>query len=146
MSKLLKVLLPRVSKQAARAFEEAAGDPKTYQAELLQKLLTVNKDTAFGRDHGFSSIRDSRDFRKQVPIRDFEGFRPYVDRLIAGETSILTESSPFLYATTSGTTGKPKLIPVTSEFKETLQDMSRVWLRRAQQDHKGMLNHTILSV
>jgi len=145
MSGLVKYLLPILSSGAIRDFERAASDPHTYQADLLDRLLKRNQETAFGKDHGFSGIHHSADYRKRVPIRDFEGFRPYVDRLIAGERNILTEEHPFVYATTSGTTGKPKLIPVTSHFRDALKSTSRVWLRRALQDYSRLLDHTVLS-
>ena len=105
MGGLLNLLLPLVSRKAAQRFERSSGDPKASQHKLLRGLLELNKNTAFGKEHGFAEIKNSSDYRKRVPVRDFEGFRPYVNRLLDGETKILTMESPSVYATTSGTTG-----------------------------------------
>ena len=145
MSGLLHFLLPLVSRKAAQRFERSAGDPEASQHALLHGLLDLNKDTAFGKEHGFAQIKDSKEYRKRVPIREFEGFRPYVNRLLDGENNILTTESPSVYATTSGTTGEPKFIPVTQDFRQSLADIARIWLRRAVEDHPGLLDHTVLS-
>src|SRR5690606_21334516 len=59
--------------------------PGPSQQRIFSHLIEKAKDTAFGRDHGFSSIRNHDDFRRQVPVRDYEGLKPYMDRVIRGE-------------------------------------------------------------
>ena len=58
-------------------------------------------------------------------IRDYEALRPYVCRLLAGEGNVLTRESPFMFATTSGTTGEPKHIPVTPGWARDMAQLMR---------------------
>ncbi|MBS2007127.1 MAG: GH3 auxin-responsive promoter family protein [Cyanobacteria bacterium SZAS TMP-1] len=99
-----------------RRFNAATQNPAQAQAEKLLKIIRANEETAFGADHKFKNISSVKDFQAQVPIRDYEGFRPYIDRATQGEKKILTAAEPLMYATTSGTTGLPKYIPVTPGY------------------------------
>ncbi len=92
-----------------------ASRPHETQREVFQELIAQAKDTAFGRDHQFSEIKSYEDFRKQVPIRDYEGLRPYVERIIAGESDVLWKGRPLYFSKTSGTTSGMKFIPLTKE-------------------------------
>ncbi len=97
-----------------RRFREALQNPGEVQRRKLAEIIARNQDTAFGNDHHFSKINNYQDFASYVPSRDYEYFRPYVDRLARGESRQLTAEDPFMFATTSGTTAKPKFIPITS--------------------------------
>jgi hypothetical protein len=89
--------------------------PFQTQQEIFKNIIDQAKDTVFGRDHNFSSIRNYSDFKKQVPIRDYEGLRPYMERVVLGEENILWKGKPAYFAKTSGTTSGTKYIPITSE-------------------------------
>ena len=69
----------------------------------------------FGKDHGFTDIRSYDDFKKQVPIRDYEELKPYVEKVLHGESDILWKGKPAYFAKTSGTTSGTKYIPITKE-------------------------------
>ncbi len=97
-------------------FEKATHNPRDAQLERLQDILSRARATAFGRDHGLSSAQTYQDFRQAVPIGDYDRFRPYIDRIVAGEQKILTTDDPFMLATTSGTTGSQKYIPITPSY------------------------------
>ncbi len=88
-----------------------ATQQKVFQALLRQKAET----TQFGKDHNFSTIHSFEDFAKNVPIRDYEALRPYVDRVVKGEANILWKGKPIYFAKTSGTTSGAKYIPLTKE-------------------------------
>ena len=111
---LVDALFVRSRKELARA----VADPRAAQEARLQKILRAHKDTEFGRKHGFVSIADLDQWRARVPLCTWDDVAPLVDRMIAGEKSVLVGEQPFFYATTSGTTGRRKLIPVTSLFIE----------------------------
>ena len=85
MQRLLKTFIRLRGKSATRRLNAAAAWPDVVQRDFLLELLHKNAETAFGRDHDFVNIRTEADFRRQVPIQDFEGFRPYVSRIMAGE-------------------------------------------------------------
>jgi len=87
--------------------------PVLTQQKVLHQLVHTAKDTAFGRDHGFASIASHKDFAARVPIRDYEGLRPYVERVVKGEHNILWPGLPMYFAKTSGTTSGVKYIPIT---------------------------------
>ena len=87
---------------------------ETQQAVFL-KLIDAAQHTQFGKDHGFASLKTHQDFIAQVPIRDYEALRPYVDRVVAGESNVLWPGKPLYFAKTSGTTSGAKYIPLTKE-------------------------------
>jgi hypothetical protein len=124
----------RESRHLAR-FEEAARQPEESQARVLQRLLSGNRDSAFGREHRFEAVRTPADYARSVPIRDYEAFRPYVDRIEAGEQRVLTAEPVIMFTTTSGTTNVPKLIPVTAGWREQMASLTRLWMLRAVHDH-----------
>ncbi|MFN8326553.1 MAG: GH3 auxin-responsive promoter family protein [Flavobacteriaceae bacterium] len=92
-----------------------ANNPVETQQKVFQELIHQAKDTVFGKDHNFSEIKTFEDFAKQVPIRDYEELRPYVDRVVKGEENILWKGKPIYFAKTSGTTSGAKYIPLTKE-------------------------------
>ena len=78
-------------------------------------LISEASDTQFGKDHRFSEIESPSDFREAVPVRDYEGLKPYVDRAVKGEPDILWKGKPLYFCKTSGTTSGTKFIPLTKE-------------------------------
>ncbi|MFC1706697.1 GH3 auxin-responsive promoter family protein [Planctomycetota bacterium] len=146
MTTLLGFAVKVLGRGPARELEAAAGDPKRAQQENLARVLRQNADTVFGREHGFSDTRGVLEYRRNVPICDFEYLRPYVEQMANGEPKVLTAESPYVFAATSGTTDKPKLIPVTRESGRKLNGTSRVWMRRALEDHPAMFDHEILTL
>lgn len=89
--------------------------PKQTQEKWFNRLVADAKYTQFGRDHLFTSIKTHEDFVKQVPIRDYEALKPYIDEVIAGKENILWNGKPIYLAKTSGTTSGAKYIPITKE-------------------------------
>src|SRR5262245_56577022 len=107
MTSLLAVAL-RLGGSARQAwFQRATERPEAAQAATLTRLLARNRDTLVGRAHGFASITSPREYARRVPIRDFEGIRPWVDRVLASQPRVLTAETPTAFATSSGTTGQP---------------------------------------
>ncbi len=96
--------------------EQSSKQPREAQSAKLMSIISTNAGSSFGAEHGFASIKSVEDYRRAVPIREYEGFRPYVERAVAGDRNVLTGEDPLMYATTSGTAGAPKLIPVTAAY------------------------------
>ena len=90
-------------------------NPVSYQHQVFKALIEGGRSTLFGKDHGFCDIKSHRDFIKQVPIRDYEALRPYVEKVLHGEENILWKGKPTYFAKTSGTTSGTKYIPITKE-------------------------------
>jgi len=87
----------------------------TLQERTFSGLLSQAKDTDFGSDHNFANIQNYEDFKKNVPIRDYEDLRPYIDRMVNGEEDVLWPGKPTYLAKTSGTTSGVKYIPISKE-------------------------------
>jgi hypothetical protein len=68
--------------------------PGKYQLQTLLDLIAQSKSTAFGKDHDFASIRTYEDFKKRVPVRDYELLKPYFDRVVKGEADVLWKDKP----------------------------------------------------
>lgn len=90
-----------------------ARDPVRTQKRVFRDLVSNAKGTSFGKDHDFTSIVSHADFVERVPIRDYEGLKLYVDKVVAGEKDILWPGKPIYFAKTSGTTSGVKYIPIT---------------------------------
>ncbi|MGF1674639.1 MAG: GH3 auxin-responsive promoter family protein [Rivularia sp. (in: cyanobacteria)] len=140
MSLILKLAVKLQGKYLAKQLDITATKPKETQQKFLLNLLNKNQNTVFGREHNFSQIKTEQDYRKAVPIRDYEQLRPYCDRVIKGEQSVLTTEQPFMLNTTSGTTGKPKYIPVTKQSEKLTSELMRQWLYRILLDHPQFLD------
>jgi hypothetical protein len=95
-----------------REWEQKAPD---YQHKTLKNLVSKANDTVFGSDHGFKDIRTYDDFKKQVPVRDYEALKPYVEKMLTGQNDVLWPGKPAYFAKTSGTTSGTKYIPITKE-------------------------------
>lgn len=91
------------------------------QRKLLSSLTTTAQNTEIGRKYGFSEIKENyRLFAERVPVIDYEGLKPYVERMLAGEQNLIWSSNIEWFAKSSGTTNdKSKYIPVS---KEALRD------------------------
>jgi GH3 auxin-responsive promoter len=120
--------------------------PRKIQDQLLFDLLSRNGSTRFGRDHHFDQIRSLADYRKRVQIGDYEGLRPYVERAKNGEANALTDAPVLMFTVTSGSTGEPKLIPVTETALNNHRELTRLWYYRAYLDHPGFFSAKLLGI
>jgi len=91
-----------------------SNNPVETQQKVLESLLFESKTTLFGQNHNFFDIKSHDDFVKNVPIRDYEGLKFYIDKVVKGEENILWKGKPIYFAKTSGTTSGAKYIPLTA--------------------------------
>ena len=92
-----------------------ANKPVETQSKVFESLISDAKETVFGKDHHFKKIKTVDDFQKNVPVRDYEDLKLYIDRVKEGEENILWKGKPIYFAKTSGTTSGAKYIPLTKE-------------------------------
>jgi hypothetical protein len=93
--------------------------PIPVQEETLQKILSRSADTDFGIEHGIKDINSYHDFCRQIPLRDYDGLKPYIERALNGDPNVICQGEVKWFAKSSGTTSdKSKFIPVTREFME----------------------------
>jgi GH3 auxin-responsive promoter len=120
--------------------------PQETQDRLLLEIIERNRSTRFGREHRFKSIGSLSDYHNQVAIADYERLRPYVELVNKGERHALTAEPIDMFMMTSGSTGEPKLIPVTAKTRENHRQLTRLWYYRALADHRDLFNGKLLGV
>ena len=135
-----------VTRREWTRWHDLTSKPEEIQNRLLLDIVERNRTTRFGRDHGFSSIRSLSDYRHGVEIADYERLRPYVELAKNGESHALTSEPVVMFTLTSGSTGEPKLIPVTATTRENHRQLTRLWYYRALVDHPDLFNGKLLGI
>jgi acyl-CoA synthetase (AMP-forming)/AMP-acid ligase II len=107
------------AKKIHRKNQKWIANPHQAQEKTFNFLLKTAQNTQFGKDHNFKKIENYQDFKAQVPVRNYEGLRPYVERILQGEKDILWPGQPLYLAKTSGTTSGAKFIPLTKASMPT---------------------------
>ncbi len=113
--KIKSILAIPYAKRISKRIQKWAANPAKTQQKVLKKLIADAKHTVFGNDHQFAKIKTYKDFKAKVPIRDYEDLKPYVERVVAGESDVLWKGKPLYFGKTSGTTSGTKYIPLTKE-------------------------------
>ena len=94
-------------------FQFALRHPRRAQENILRRLLRQNRDAAFGRRHGFADIRTPEEFAARVPMAEYEDYAASISAARKGAPFPLAAETPGLLEPTSGSSGAPKLIPLT---------------------------------
>lgn len=105
----------------AKEFLRAVSDPGAAQRARLLSIVQRNANTSYGKAHGFSSIDSPEAYAAQVPIVTPLQHQEQVNRMLAGETNVLTAEAPVYYVQTTGSTGVPKHVPVTPSYRVEFQ-------------------------
>lgn len=115
----MKILSPAISRLARMRrwqIEQWVLDPVAVQREVLQDLVTSAQYTEIGRRYDFSKLFSIREFKKAVPIHEYDDLKPYIQRIMQGEENLLWNTPINWFAKSSGTTSdKSKFIPVSEE-------------------------------
>lgn len=98
-----------------KSLKKAVQNPLESQEQVRLELLKKARNTVFGKDHGFAEISNYEEFKKAVPVRDYEELSPYVKKAVAGEPDVLWPGIPKYFCKTSGTTSGVKYIPISHE-------------------------------
>jgi len=108
---LAKPFANYIYKQVKKGMETAVHDQQT----IFNQLIKTAAKTEFGKEHHFETIKTYEDFVKQVPIRDYEAFKSYIERIKEGKHNVLWKGQPIYFAKTSGTTSGVKYIPISKD-------------------------------
>jgi hypothetical protein len=103
------------AKQIAQKIKKWSQTPIKTQDKVFQNLIKKAKQTTFGKDHQFDTIKTYSDYKKNVPVRDYEALKPYVEQILEGKNDVLWKGKPIYFAKTSGTTSGAKYIPITKD-------------------------------
>ena len=117
-----------MNRPAHSRFRRALRNPRLVQETLLLDYIRCNADTAFGREHHFDRIDSFAAFRESVPLRDYDDFAPYLDRVASGEVGVLTAEPVVRLATSSGSTAARKLIPYTRGLQREFNRAIGPWI------------------
>ncbi|MDQ6757596.1 MAG: GH3 auxin-responsive promoter family protein, partial [Bacteroidota bacterium] len=108
---LAKPFAAYIYKQIKKGMTTAVAD----QESIFQNLIKVGSKTDFGKDHEYSDLKIHEDFANNVPVRDYEEFTPYIEKIKEGRHNVLWKGQPIYFAKTSGTTSGIKYIPITKD-------------------------------
>jgi hypothetical protein len=111
------IVANKIRKEMQRAVED--------QEAILEELIKTGRKTEFGKDHHFDKISSYNDYKQAVPIRDYEQFKPYINKIKDGKQNVLWKGLPIYLAKTSGTTSGVKYIPITKESIPNHMDTAR---------------------
>ncbi|WP_111669080.1 GH3 auxin-responsive promoter family protein [Algoriphagus litoralis] len=94
-------------------------NPIQVQEATFQELLESGKRTEFGKLYGLEQVKSYSDFAKNVPVFDYESFKPFIEKTMQGKQNVIWNSDIEWFAKSSGTTGsRSKYIPVSEESLE----------------------------
>lgn len=83
---------------------------------MLRQLLHRARRTEFGWRYGLRRVHGIEQFQSAVETFDYETFKPYIERMMAGARDVTAPGRVGLFARSSGTTSdRSKYIPVTRE-------------------------------
>lgn len=112
---IYETILSKSTDDVFKHWFELCSNCKKTQEEVLLGIINNSKDTLFGKNHNFSNIKSVDDFRSEVPISEYLDFEEYIDEMAKGKEDILFDGLTEFFISTSGSTGKSKLIPESSK-------------------------------
>jgi len=129
------------ARHLARAFLAETLRAGDVQRDLLMGRIARHAGSQFGRDHFFGEIRTPADFRRRVPIGGYDRHEPYIDRVRQGDPGALfgAGTEVLMFALTSGTTNRPKTIPVTPQALSDYREGWTIWGIMAFDAHPEMI-------
>jgi hypothetical protein len=111
------IISSKLRKEMQRAVED--------QEAILEDLIKTGRKTDFGKEHNFDAINNYDEFKQAVPVRDYEEFKPYINKIKEGKHNVLWKGQPIYLAKTSGTTSGIKYIPITKDSISNHIDTAR---------------------
>jgi hypothetical protein len=131
-----------------RRFRGDARRARGLQHRVLLEKIRRHANSDFGRNHGFSDIQSVADFRRRLPIASYEDHLPYITRVLEGDLTALFAPGTrvLMFAMTSGTTGKPKRLPITAELFDEYRAGWRMWGAGVYGDHIDLMQKKTLQL
>ncbi|MCI1958662.1 MAG: GH3 auxin-responsive promoter family protein [Clostridia bacterium] len=114
------MILKRIEKGnlALESIKKASENGYGENLKTLSKLISENKNTVFGTKHNFSNIKSYSDYIKNVPLYTYNDYEKYIERIENGEKKVLSSRDIIHFATSSGSQGKPKKVPMVQEASD----------------------------
>ena len=112
----------------SRKWRRAARDVAGAQRSALKRIIASNLHCEFGREHHFSEIASFESYQQRVPLRAYEDFEPYIERMAQGQPAVLTAEPVRQFGLTSGSTQASKLVPYTKSLVNEFQEGIDPWV------------------
>ena len=119
------VLAKPLASYVAKSIEKQKFNALEDQQKIFFSLISQAQVTEFGKEHHFNQINAHEEFKQAVPIRDYELFKPYIEKIKEGKQNILWKGKPIYFAKTSGTTSGVKYIPISKQSISNHIDTAR---------------------
>ncbi|RXK60484.1 GH3 auxin-responsive promoter family protein [Lacibacter luteus] len=114
--RLLSPAISRLARLRMWRIDSWINNPVAAQREVLQDLVTTAQYTLFGQQYRFRELFNVRDFKRTVPVHEYDDIKPFIERMMQGEENVLWPTPVKWFAKSSGTTSdKSKFIPVSEE-------------------------------
>src|SRR3989338_1753740 len=146
MPTFLKLYFQATAQGTLEHFIKQCKNAYVLQDSFLGSLISRNQTAQYGYDYGFKKIRNYQDFCREVPINTYESLKPYIERAMKGRKFQLPLDEPNFFATTSGTTGLQKYIPVTPFSGAQKAALMKVWISKLFLDHPTIFDGKNLTV
>src|SRR5712692_9468110 len=112
----------------SRKWKRATHDVSRTQYNVLKRIVSSNVDSEFGREHHFTELASVEAYQHSVPIRSYEEFKPYIERIAEGHPRVLTSEHVLQFGLTSGSTQASKLVPYTKALVSEFQPGIDPWV------------------
>lgn len=122
----------------ARRFDAALHNPEAAQSDLLLRLLRQNQSCAYGKQHGFATIRSVREYQERAPIVSYDDISGWVDRMKAGEGGVLTSEPLLMFEKSSGSVSAAKYVPYTRTLREQFHAALGPWIADLYHSFPGL--------
>ena len=146
---IMSKLVPILAKRKAKVIANILNDPISLTDNKLNSIIELHSNTAFGKDHGYESIKTPEQFSEQVPLYDYYSMSPYFDRVKETPKLPIVTADPIVwYVQSSGSTGKPKALPISKAGMDDYSigtTLSMMAFINAGKKHRNVFNGTILS-
>ncbi len=114
--KLLSSTISRLARMRLWRIKNWTNHPVEAQRDVLQNLVSSAQYTAFGKKYQFSNLFSIKEFKRRVPVHEYEQLLPYIERMLEGEENVLWNTPVKWFAKSSGTTSnKSKFIPISED-------------------------------
>ncbi|MHA2222794.1 MAG: GH3 family domain-containing protein, partial [Candidatus Thorarchaeota archaeon] len=138
---IISRLIPLLAKRKAKLIEEIMNHPIELTETKLMSILEQHGHTAFGKDHSYANIGTPEQFAERVPLHDFASMQPYWEQMYENpQLPIITADPVVWFVQSSGTTGKPKALPITKSGLKDYTGSSTLALMSFVNQKKGNNN------
>jgi hypothetical protein len=123
---------------SSQKYHRAVKKIRETQRDVLRSIIHANQETEYGRKFHFPEIRTITDYQKYVPITEYEDYQPYISRMAAGASNVLTGEPVRIFELSSGSTAPSKLIPYTNLLKRQFGAGINPWVYNLYRSYPGL--------